>query len=90
MTPTNFPETNVTFTAPEDLDESQVGSIPAHHGIIEQGSLAAHPIVVTAWRPTPEELEEIIMGNPIYVTTLGQRIPPQMLTTNFKAAVSPP
>lgn len=89
MTPTQLPQNNFTFTTPEDLEKSQCGDIPCFRGTIQRGSLEGAPIIVTAWMPHPEELEALNRGEPVYVTTLGNGLPAQMLTTSFEAATSP-
>jgi hypothetical protein len=35
--------------------------------------------MVTAWSPTPDELERINAGAPIYLRIIGNRHPPVML-----------
>lgn len=35
--------------------------------------------MVTAWEPTPEEIERITRGAPVYLCVLGQGHPPVML-----------
>ena len=38
------------------------------------------PSMVTAWEPTPEELEKLKVGAPIYLRLLGTAHPPVMLS----------
>lgn len=37
------------------------------------------PAMVTAWHPTPDELEALMNGAPVYVQLLGQSHPPIMV-----------
>jgi hypothetical protein len=85
MMPSNFPESNCNFSAPSDMDESQVLTIPAFKGIVNGGNLDGCPFVVVAWIPTPEEIEQLKAGQPVYLSMLGG-LSPHFLTTNFKHA----
>lgn len=85
MKPISFPEANVKFHAPDDLDESQVFAIDAYRGAINQGNLDGGIVVVTGWLPTPEELAELNVGKPVYLSMLGGLMP-HFLSTDIKAA----
>lgn len=37
------------------------------------------PAMVTAWHPTPDELEALMNGAPVYVQLLGKSHPPIMV-----------
>jgi hypothetical protein len=86
MTPAIFPEANQNFKAPEDLDESQVFTIPAYSGNIQGGNLDGAPVVVTAWLPSPEDLERLNAGGAVYLAVIGG-LPPHLMATTFKDAV---
>lgn len=88
MNPVDFPETNALFGPPNDLDASQVLSVPAYKGTVERGSLEGAVIVVTAWKPTPEEIVRIIAGQPIFLTFIGG-LPPHYPSTCFHTATHP-
>lgn len=47
--------------------------------ILEKINGADTPCMVTAWFPTPDEVERIIAGAPIYLHVLGTAHPPVML-----------
>jgi hypothetical protein len=66
MIPVNFPEANSRFGPPAGLAESQVCTIYAYQGIVERGSVEGVVVVVTAWKPTPEEIDRILSGEPIF------------------------
>lgn len=87
MKAVNFPESNTVYKRPPDLEESQCFDIPAFHGIIEGGTLDGARIVVTAWQPTPEEIEQIVKGAPVFLSSIGG-LPPHFLTTTFQNAVN--
>lgn len=88
MTPVHFPESNARFGPPSDLAESQCMTIHAYHGKISGGSVDGATVVVTAWKPSPEEIEKISKGSPIFISCLGG-LPPHFLTTDFDTAVHP-
>lgn len=87
MTPATFEGQNTEFRAPNDLDESQVMTIPAYAGRIRGGNLDGAPVVVVAWTPSPEELKDLIDGKPIFLSCVGG-LPPHVLTTSFEAAIN--
>ncbi|MDW7555393.1 hypothetical protein D9623_33680 (plasmid) [Azospirillum brasilense] len=41
---------------------------------------AKTPCMVTAWTPTPDEIERMVSGAPVYLRVLGVSHPPVMLT----------
>lgn len=88
MTSTDFPESNKKFCAPADMDSNQVETIHAHVTEIKRGSCDGVPIVVTAWQPSQQEIQEIMHGAPVFLTCLGS-LPPHFLTTRFEQAVNP-
>lgn len=50
-----------------------------------QSNLDGSRFVVVAWKPTPEELNELNNGGMIYLSMLNGLLP-HFLTTDFKAA----
>ena len=38
--------------------------------------------VITAWRPTPEELVKINLGEPVYLMIVGATMPPVSVTAD--------
>lgn len=88
MTPVTFPEATHQFRPPPDLEESQCHTIHAYSGTVDRGSLEGSYIVVTAWKPTPQEIMKIRAGRPIFLTCIGS-LPPHMLTMSFAEASQP-
>lgn len=88
MNPINFKEANIPFCAPKDLAESQCATIKGFCGVVQGGSCDGVTIAVVAYRPTPEELDAINNGAPIYLSCLGG-LPPHFLTTDFHTATHP-
>lgn len=89
MNPVSFPGSNKSFGPPEGMDESQVRIIPAYVGKITKGSLDGEPIVVVAWKLSPEDRENLKNNDGvIYLTVLGGGLPPHLLSTSFAQAIN--
>lgn len=88
MTCVGFPEANTVFRAPSDLEESQCSAAPAYKGAVARGSVEGATIVVTAWQPSPAELEQLRNGGLVYLSVLGG-LPPHFITTEFNQAINP-
>jgi hypothetical protein len=88
MIPTEFPESNKSFSAPQGTDESQVQAIRACVRERQGGTLDGSMMIIVAWRPSQEEIEQIRHGNPIYLTCLDG-LPPHYLATTFEEALLP-
>jgi hypothetical protein len=80
-----FPESNCVFGHPPDLAESQVMPIPAYRGEVSGGSVDGVKLVIVAWLPTAEELEQLNAGAPVYLSSIGG-LTPHFLTTSFEQA----
>lgn len=88
MIPVAFPEANSRFGPPPDLAESQCMTIQAFTGVVEKGPVEGAEVVVVAWKPSPQEIEAMSKGSPIFLSCLGG-LPPHFLTTDFHAATHP-
>ena len=55
--------------------------LPLRDATINTTNLGKQPCMVTAWEPTPAELEAIVNGGLVYLTILGTAHPPVLLTT---------
>jgi hypothetical protein len=88
MTPTTFPEANASYGPPPDLTEAQCMTIPAYHGEAKSGSVDGVRIVVVAWQPSAEELQQLAAGKPIFISMIGG-LAPHFLTTDFQQAIHP-
>lgn len=87
MTPANPPITNIVFTAPEDMDVSQVHSISAYKGTVPPGNnLDGQEFIVVAWKPSPEDLKLLILGGTVFLSCLGTSLPPHFITADFREA----
>ena len=89
MTPIEFPEANAHFAAPPQYAETQVKPIRAYCGSVAGGSMDGTPVVVTAWKPNDEEVAAMNGGAPIFLTFIGNALPPHMASVNFAVACHP-
>lgn len=85
MTPAVPPVYTTVFRAPENMDDSQVGKIAAYHAKVVGGNLDGSDFVVTAWKPSPEDLKALNEGGMIFLSMLNGLLP-HFLTTNFNEA----
>jgi hypothetical protein len=88
MTPVDFPEAKMRFRPLPGLAESQCRTIHAFVGKVVGGSVDGADVVVTAWRPSPEELAVLNAGKPLFLSFLGG-LPPHFPTVDFEAAIHP-
>lgn len=88
MNPCHFPQANIKYGPPPDLEESQCAAIPAFVHEVRGGSCDGVPQVVVCWKPTDEEIEAIKNGAPIYLSVLGN-LPPHYLSVDFEQATHP-
>lgn len=88
MTPVQFPEANIRYGPPPDLEESQCMTIHAYQGQIEGGSVDGSTVIVTAWKPSTLELAELMAGKPLFLSFIGI-LPPHFPCTNFNSAIHP-
>lgn len=87
MTPTHPPVATKFYTAPADMEESQVGSIHTYEGIVPSGNnLEGSPFVVTAWKPNAYELRRLNEGASVFLSYLGGGLAPHFLSTTFYEA----
>ena len=80
MTPTNFPGSNRIFGPPEGMTESQVKPIHAFISTVEGGPLDGAEQITVAWKPTIDEMRDILDGSPIYLSCINGLPPHHMFT----------
>jgi len=73
MIPSNFDQANSQLLPPEGMSEDEVGTLCAYRGVYEETD---EPFVVTCFKPTREELDEIEKTGRVWVIMLGESIPP--------------
>lgn len=58
-------------------------------GEVATGSLEGAPIIVTAWQPSPAQIEDIVKGAPVFIAFIGMQCPMHLVTTSFASAINP-
>lgn len=76
MNAQRFPESNTVMRRPDGWTEDECCDVHAYRG----EAADKHPVIITAWKPTPEELVRLNLGEPIYLCVWGQGMPPVALT----------
>ena len=75
MIPQRFAQSNTVMLAPKGMDNcSDIHACRTKCG--------AHPVTVTAWRPTPEELVKINLGEPVFLMVWMNGMPPVAVTVD--------
>lgn len=82
MFPTDFDESNIVFDKPPDMTRDECDPINVASAVDSEGN----PILVTCWKPTAEELEEINRTGRIWCLHWGTQLQPHSLagTNPFK------
>lgn len=69
MNPQRFAASNIVMRAPANMPECE-----------DIHAFADGEHVITAWRPTPEELVKLNLGEPVYLWIWGRTMPPVSVT----------
>jgi len=72
MEASGFHESNHVLGPPEGATEEQVHSLACFVGVDE----GDYNVVVSCWRPTQEEINEIQRTGRIWLTVMGNSMPP--------------
>ena len=80
MIPQRFRESNRVMRKPAEMTEEECFDI---HAFVGGGQ------VITCWRPTPEELVKLNLGEPVWLTVIGQTMPPVAIVVDSPFAHSP-
>jgi hypothetical protein len=83
MLPTDFPEANFTFTKPKDMTDEQCMDLRVWRGevpIDDAGSMA--PAIISCWRLSKEDLEEINRTGVVWLSITGTGMPPVSVFTD--------
>jgi hypothetical protein len=63
-------------------------TVTAFIGKVAGGSVDGAQLIVTAWKPSAVELDDLKNGRPIFLSVIGG-LPPHFLTTDFERAINP-
>lgn len=79
MIPQRFEQCNKVFQPPPDSKPGEVEPLHVYSGpqILPTGRKVA--CIVSAWKPTPEELVKLNLGESIYISFLQSSLPPHLL-----------
>lgn len=83
MRPIVFPQSNGVL---EGWTKPTVADLPVFRGS-DADNL---PVVISCWQPSPDELTELLKGNPIWLLSIGKTHPPVMLSCTTPFVVEPP
>lgn len=73
MNPIRFTEANIVMTRPATMTAEECRDVHA----FQDGKQ-----VITAWRPTPEELVKINLGEPVWLCLMGPTMQPALVTAD--------
>lgn len=81
MLPTTFEGCNFVFTKPEGWRDEDCGDLPVYRGraLTEDGG--TYPCIISCWKFSKEDLEEIQKTGCIYLSVTGTRMVPVGLFT---------
>jgi hypothetical protein len=83
MLPTTFKESNFVFTKPKDMTDEQCFDLPVWKGNApcdEAGNQL--PVIISCWKLSKEDLEEIQNTGKIWLSITGNGMPPVSLFTD--------
>ena len=74
MEPCFFDEANLTMAPPDGMTEDQVQTIR-----VQRAEVDGMPVVISCFKPTQDELDEIQRTGRVWLTVLGHAMPPVIL-----------
>ncbi len=72
MIATSFDESNVVLGRPEGMSDDECSCLSVLRTETDGGT----PVVVSCWKLTADELQEIIRTGRVWLTVCGQTMPP--------------
>lgn len=78
MNPSDFDHSNKKYVKPEGWTDEQCSGLDVFQGVNDDG----HPLIISCWKPTPEEIADIVAGKPVWLGILTAVQPPVYLTTS--------
>jgi hypothetical protein len=85
MLPADFPERNFVFTKPSGMTDEQCSDLPVWKGNDRDG----FPIIVSKWKLSKEDLEEINRTGEIWLSLTGNGMPPVSVFTEYPFVKNP-
>jgi hypothetical protein len=76
MVPSSFKEANQVFDKPETMSHEECQALDTFRGVTEDGL----PVVISCWKCTKEELEEINKTGRVWCFLYGAGIQPHALS----------
>jgi len=90
MIPASFDESNDSLSKPNDMSHEQCEALSVWRGNMEVGQGDQLPTVVSCWKLTKEELEEVNRTGRVWLFVVGYTMPPVIMSGHkpFKNGVS--
>lgn len=76
MIPTAFDEENMVLNKPNAMTANQCEALSVYRGQYVDGT----PVVISCWKMTAEEMEEVKRTGRIWLTVMGATMPPAHLS----------
>jgi len=88
MTPQEFEESNIRFNSLEEGIDSIDAWIGDSPGPVPDSFL---PTIITCWKPSPEEIQQIIKTGKIWIWFFSDELPPHSITafSPFELPIDP-
>jgi len=85
--PTQFPQSNFVFKKPSNMTDEECFELP----VCKTNDIAGLPVIVTCWRLSKEDLEEINKSGVVWVQIVGHGMPPISVYTEnpFESTPTP-
>lgn len=77
MWPASFPESNVALSKPKDMTDEECTPLSVFRGYDTEGT----PVLISCWKLTKEEMEEISKTGRVWLCIYGHGMPPVALGT---------
>jgi hypothetical protein len=85
MMPTDFDESNMVLDKPLSMTREQCDPLCVWQGDATDGT----PMVISCWKLTQEELEEINKTGRVFLQVIGHAMPPVCLTVKTPFVIIP-
>lgn len=82
MLPIDFPQKNFVFTKPQDMTDEQCCDLSVWRGPVPVDEVGnCYPAIISCWKFSKEDLEEIQRTGVIWLSITGNGMPPVSLFT---------